>query len=77
MDADACAHTDHPASRWEPKRLRLRLVGAALHEVPGGVAIDARIARHARKVYLWLSAHAPWIDLVITALARLNAIPDP
>ena len=51
--------------------------GAALHEVPGGVAIDARIARHARKVYLWLSAHAPWIDLVITALARLNAIPDP
>ncbi|MDT2006315.1 hypothetical protein FXW78_19430 [Rhodococcus opacus] len=51
--------------------------GAALHEVPGGVAIDARIARHARRAYLWLSAHAPWIDLVITALARLNAIPDP
>ncbi len=60
------ALTDDPASRWEPKRLRLRLF-----------AIAGRIARHARKVHLRLSAHAPWIDLLITALTRLNAIPDP
>ena len=60
------ALTDDPANRWEPKRLRLRLF-----------AIAGRIARHARKVHLRLSAHAPWIDLLITALARLNAIPDP
>lgn len=60
------ALTDDPARRWEPKRLRLRLFATA-----------GRIARHGRKVHLRLSAHAPWIDLLITALARLNAIPDP
>ncbi len=58
------AFADDPASRWEPKRLRL-------------FATAGRIARHSRKVHLRLSAHAPWIDLLITALARLNAIPDP
>jgi len=60
------ALTDDPARRWEPKRLRLRLF-----------AIAGRIAHHGRKVHMRLSAHAPWIDLVITALTRLNAIPDP
>ncbi len=48
------ALTDDQASRWEPKRLRLRLFATA-----------GRIARHARKVHLRLSAHAPWIDLLI------------
>ena len=57
------ALTDDPARRCEPKRLRLRLF-----------AIGGRIARHARKVHLRLSAHAPWIDLVITALTRLSAL---
>ena len=54
---------DHPARRWEPKRLRLRLF-----------SIAARITCHARTTRLRLSAHAPWADLLVTALARLQ--PD-
>lgn len=54
---------DHRARRWEPKRLRLRLFSTA-----------ARLARHARRTRLRLSAHAPWADLLTTALARLQ--PD-
>jgi hypothetical protein len=58
------ALTGHPARRWEPKRLRLRLF-----------AIAGRIARHARRVYLRLAAHAPWAALVLDAHQRLNALP--
>jgi hypothetical protein len=54
---------DHGARRWEPKRLRLRLF-----------SIAGRIARHARRTRLRLAAHAPWTDLLATALARLQ--PD-
>lgn len=60
------ALTDHPARRWEPKRLRLRLL-----------SIAARIARHARRTHLRLSAHAPWSELIEEALARLAALPAP
>jgi Transposase DDE domain group 1 len=42
------AFTDHPARRWEPKRLRLRLF-----------TIAGRLVRHARAHRLRLSAHAP------------------
>jgi hypothetical protein len=56
----------HPARRWEPKRLRLRLF-----------AIAGRIARHARQVHLRLAAHAPYAGLVLTAHQRLNALPAP
>jgi hypothetical protein len=42
------ALTEHPARRWEPKRLRLRLF-----------SIAGRIARHARRTHLRLSAHTP------------------
>jgi Transposase DDE domain group 1 len=52
---------DHPARRWEPKRLRLRLF-----------SIAGRIARHARRTRLRLSTHAPWAHLLLTALARLQ-----
>lgn len=52
---------DHPARRWEPKRLRLRLF-----------SIAGRIARHARTTRLRMSTHAPWAHLLITALARLQ-----
>jgi hypothetical protein len=52
---------DHPARRWEPKRLRLRLF-----------SIAGRITRHARRTRLRLAAHAPWADLLTTALARLQ-----
>jgi Transposase DDE domain group 1 len=52
---------DHPARRWEPKRLRLRLF-----------SIAARITCHARRTRLRLSTHAPWADLLLTALSRLQ-----
>lgn len=52
---------DHPARRWEPKRLRLRLY-----------SIAARISGHARQTQLRYAAHAPWTDLLLTALARLH-----
>lgn len=52
---------DHPARRWEPKRLRLRLLSAA-----------ARLARHARQTRLRFSTHWPWTGLITTALARLQ-----
>jgi hypothetical protein len=55
------AFGDHPARRWEPKRLRLRLF-----------SIAGRIARHARQTRLRLAAHAPCAELLSTALARLQ-----
>lgn len=60
------ALTGHQARRWEPKRLRLRLF-----------SIAGRIARHARRVHLRLAAHAPWVELVLTAHQRLNTLPPP
>ena len=57
---DAGLH-DHPARRWEPKRLRLRLF-----------SIAARITGHARQTHLRYSAHTPWAALLLTALARLH-----
>ncbi|MFD6897894.1 transposase, partial [Rhodococcus sp. NPDC060086] len=64
MQTVALAGSD--ARRWEPKRLRLRLF-----------SIAGRIARHARRIHLRLSAHAPWGHLIEVALARLDALPDP
>src|SRR6185437_10083910 len=53
--AQMLALHEHPARRWEPKRLRLRLF-----------SLPADLACHARTVVLHLPAHAPWADLVIT-----------
>lgn len=60
------ALTGHPARRWEPKRLRLRLFATA-----------GRIARHARRTHLRLAAHAPWAHLLIRARNRLHHLPQP
>ena len=60
------ALTEHPARRWEPKRLRLRLF-----------SIAARISRHARKTHLHLATHSPWAQLVVAAMTRLDARPAP
>ena len=57
---------EHPARRWEPKRLRLRLF-----------SIAARITRHARRARLRLATHAPWTHLLTDTLTRLNALPAP
>lgn len=58
------ALADHDARAWDPKRLRLRIYSVA-----------ARIATHARRTWLRLSAHAPWSGLIAHALARLNSVP--
>lgn len=50
---------DHPARRWEPKRLRLRLFSAA-----------ARLSRHARRTRLRFAGHWPFTDVITTALTR-------
>jgi Transposase DDE domain group 1 len=59
-------YTEHPARRWEPKRLRLRLF-----------SLPAQAARHARRVVLHLPAHAPWSSLVLDGLTRLRALSVP
>ena len=59
----------HPARRWEPKRLRLRLLCAA-----GLLAASARITT------LHLSSQAAWTGLTLQALQRLktaSVIPEP
>jgi hypothetical protein len=60
------ALTDHPARRWEPKRLRLRLF-----------AIAGRLAHHPRHVHLRLATHAPRAKLAHTAHQRLTRQPAP
>jgi DDE family transposase len=64
--AQTLALHDHPARRWEPKRLRLRLFSVA-----------GRISRHARRTQLQLAARAPWVELITTGLTRLAALPAP
>jgi hypothetical protein len=54
---------DHPARRWEPKRLRLRIFSLA-----GVLATTGRVMN------VHLSARSPWADLAVQALTRLRAI---
>ena len=54
---------DHPARRWEPKRLRLRIFSLA-----------RILATTARIITVHLSARSPWTDLAVQALTRLRAI---
>jgi hypothetical protein len=56
----------HPARRWEPKRLRLRLISAA-----------GRLAVSGRATVLHLARAGRWSDLVVTAITRLRALPGP
>jgi hypothetical protein len=57
------ALTGHQARRWEPKRLRLRLLSIAGH-----------LATTARRPHLHLAAHAPWTQLALDALTNLRAL---
>ncbi|GGK45095.1 hypothetical protein Ppa06_00750 [Planomonospora parontospora subsp. parontospora] len=57
---------DGPARRYEPKRLRLRLL-----------AVAGRLVRGGRRVRLRLAARWPWADQIATAVARLQALPAP
>jgi hypothetical protein len=54
------------ARRYEPKRLRLRLLAVAGRLVHGG-----------RRLHLRIPAQWPWARQIITALARLHALPTP
>jgi Transposase DDE domain group 1 len=58
--------TEHPARRWEPKRLRLRLFSLA-----------GRLARTGRRTVLHLAAHAPWAPLLVEAITSLRARAAP
>jgi hypothetical protein len=57
---------DHPARRWEPKRLRLRLF-----------SIAARLTTHGRARQLHLATHAPWAGLLTSMIRTLRALPAP
>ncbi len=54
------------ARLWEPRRLRLRLFSTAAQLVTTG-----------RRRILRLAAHWPWTDVISSALARLDALPNP
>lgn len=60
------AFTEVPARRWEPKRLRLRLL-----------SIAGRIARHARRVRLPLPSQLRMSMSFVVGLNRLAALPAP
>jgi len=55
---------EHPARRWEPKRLRLRLFATA-----------AVLARHARALVVHLAADHAFTDLVLTGRAAITGAP--
>lgn len=55
------AFTSHPARRWEPKRLRLRLL-----------AVAGRIVRTGRRRFLRLPRGWPWSDLIHTGWTALQ-----
>jgi hypothetical protein len=64
--AQLLALTEHPARRWEPKRLRLRLFSLA-----------GRLTRSGRRTVLHLPAHAPWAALLLRAITTLRALAAP
>jgi DDE family transposase len=53
---------DGPARRWEPKRLRLRLLAAA-----------GRLARGGRRLRLRIAATWPWATQITAAITRLHS----
>ncbi len=55
------ALTEHPARRWEPRRLRLRLL-----------AIAGRLTLPGRRRRLHLAASAPSTSLLLAGLRRLS-----
>ena len=57
---------DPDSARLAPKRLRHRLLHVA-----------GRLTRSGRRRTLHLPAHWPWADALITAFARLRALPAP
>ena len=56
----------HPARRWEPKRLRLRLFSTA-----------GRLARTARRTVLHLPRGGRWTHLLPSMVSTLRSLPAP
>jgi hypothetical protein len=55
---------DGPARRWEPRKLRFRLLATA-----------GRLARSGRRLRLRLAERWPWAADVTAAITRLQALP--
>jgi hypothetical protein len=51
------------ARRWEPKRLRLRIL-----------AVSGRLGRGARRLRLRLAERWPWAGEITAAITRLQAL---
>jgi hypothetical protein len=64
--AQLLAFVEHPARRWEPKRLRLRIFSLA-----------GQLTRSGRRTVLHLPDHAPWAALLLQALTTLRALTAP
>ena len=64
--AGLLAHPEHEARRWEPKRLRHRIL-----------TIPATIARHGRRTILHLSNRSRWVMIVLAPIKSLRALPAP
>jgi hypothetical protein len=64
--AQLLALPDHPARRWEPKGLRLRIFSLA-----------GRLVRSGRRTTLHLAGHAPWAALLLDAITTLRVLPAP
>ncbi|MEJ5946912.1 IS1380 family transposase [Pseudokineococcus basanitobsidens] len=60
------ALTGHAARRWEPKRLRLRLLSVA-----------GKVTRTGRATTVHLAATAPWVQILLDALTRLRRLHGP
>ena len=54
----------HPARRWEPKRLRLRLF-----------SIAGRLVRHARHQLLHLAADHRWTEILLAGRTAITGLP--
>ena len=55
-----------PATSYEPKRLRLRIL-----------AVAGRIVHTARRRVLHIDPNWPWANTIITGHARLATLPAP
>ena len=64
--AQMLALAEHPARRWEPKRLRLRIF-----------SLTGRITRSGRRTVLHLPTHAPWAGLLAEAITTLRGHTAP
>jgi hypothetical protein len=60
------ALAEHPARRWKAKRLRLRLLSVA-----------GRLTVTGRRRWLHSAAAAPFLDVLLAALRRLESLVAP